>query len=160
MRKITYIAIAAIALAGCERGAQLQPPSVAVPETAVGDEIADVSLIQLIANPDRFEGKKVRVVGYIHREFESNGIYLHKDDYELSIYRNGLWLNGSCASNLKEYNDHYVLMEARFTGKDQGHMGLWSGALSEVTRCVPWVNEPRRSASNNSFKPRPLRGSA
>jgi hypothetical protein len=53
-----------------------------------------------------------------------------------------------------------VLVEARFTGHTHGHMGLWSGSLSDVTRCVIWPGRSPGRASNNSFKPKPLRGSA
>lgn len=50
------------------------------------------SIIDLIANPDLFDGKRIRTFGYIHFEFEGNGIYLHQEDYARSLYLNGLWV--------------------------------------------------------------------
>src|SRR5215469_2482144 len=52
-----------------------------------------LSMVDLIANPELFDGAKVLVVGYVHVEFEGRGIYLHKDDFVYHITRNGLWLS-------------------------------------------------------------------
>jgi len=41
----------------------------------------DVSLIQLIANPQAYDGKTVRITGFLHLEFEGNAIYLHNEDF-------------------------------------------------------------------------------
>lgn len=35
-----------------------------------------VSLIQLIANPEKYDGKQVAVVGFLRLEFEGNALYL------------------------------------------------------------------------------------
>jgi hypothetical protein len=40
----------------------------------------DVSVVQLIANPQLFDGKKVRFVGFLRREFEGDAFYLHRVD--------------------------------------------------------------------------------
>src|SRR5262249_40467238 len=50
-----------------------------------------VSMVDLIANPQLFDGMNVLVAGYVHVEFEGRGIYLHKDDFRYGISRNGLW---------------------------------------------------------------------
>jgi hypothetical protein len=119
-------------------------------------------MIQLIATPERFEGKTVRVIGYLHLEFEGNGLYTHQDDFVHALHRNGVWINiGKCGQPANaSINDNYVLVEGRFTGQANGHMGLWSGSLSEVSRCMIWPGRYPGRASNNSFKPKPLRGSA
>src|SRR6266850_7297599 len=35
-----------------------------------------VSLLELVARPELFDGKRVRVTGYVHLEFEGNALYL------------------------------------------------------------------------------------
>lgn len=40
------------------------------------NEPLDVSMIQLIARPDDFDGEYVRVVGFYRHEFEGNALYL------------------------------------------------------------------------------------
>jgi len=95
------------------------------------------SMIDIIANPDLFDGKRIRTFGYIHFEFEGNGIYLHQEDYTRSLYVNGLWVNLAKNSSPTGCQDRYVLVEGTFRARDRGHMGLWSGAINDITRCMP-----------------------
>lgn len=44
--------------------------------------ICDVSCITLIAEPKKFNGKHIRIIGVLEVGFESNGIYLTQNDYE------------------------------------------------------------------------------
>jgi hypothetical protein len=94
------------------------------------------SIIDLIANPDLFDGKRIRTFGYIHFEFEGNGIYLHQEDYARSLYANGLWVNLAQNVSRVDCQDRYVLVEGTFRARDRGHLGLWSGAIGEITRCM------------------------
>jgi hypothetical protein len=97
------------------------------------------SIVQLLARPEVFDGKKVRVVGFIHLEDEGNGIYLHQEDYQRQLYVNGLWVelrNGIKVES--RCQDRYVLIEGVFHATDRGHLGLWNGAIRDVTRCIDW----------------------
>ena len=94
-------------------------------------DIADVSMVQLIATPERFHGKRVRFTGFVHFEFEGNGIFLHKEDHDQGIFNDGLWIERPAGSTP---NDVYVLVEGAFRADDRGHMGLFSGTLADVTR--------------------------
>jgi hypothetical protein len=58
-----------------------------------GDDAPQVSIIQLIATPAKFDHKKIRIVGYLHLEFEGNAIYLHEDDFRARISENSIWIN-------------------------------------------------------------------
>jgi len=99
----------------------------------------DASLISLIASPKDFDGKQVRVVGFLRLEFEGNAIYLHKEDYIRGIAKNGLWVElDSASKKAAGPRDQYVLIEGTFSMKDQGHMGLWSGSIHKITRIDPW----------------------
>jgi hypothetical protein len=51
-----------------------------------------VSIVQLIATPEKYDGKVVQVMGFLRLEFEGNAIYLHEDDYTHAIYKNGLMI--------------------------------------------------------------------
>ncbi len=100
-------------------------------------EPLDVSLVQLVANPKDYDGKLVRVIGFLRLEYEGNGIYLHEDDYKHSIFKNGLWVNVSEDMHRRkvELDQKYVLIEGTFDAKMTGHMGLWSGSIEKITRC-------------------------
>ncbi|WP_431050535.1 hypothetical protein [Roseateles sp. L2-2] len=101
------------------------------------------SLIQLIAHPKEFDGKRVQIVGFVRLEFEGNAIYLHRDDELHGILKNGLWLNVEklSKSDRLQFDGRYAFVEGTFSMEDQGHLGLWSGALRDITRM-----EPRRSS--------------
>lgn len=49
------------------------------------DEFQDVSVIQLISTPELFNGKDVRVIGFLHLEFEGDAVYVHRDDFDHAI---------------------------------------------------------------------------
>jgi hypothetical protein len=101
-----------------------------------------VSLVQLIAAPNDFNGKYVRVQGFVCIEHEGTAIYLHREDWEHMLTRNGLWLaaNETTPEGSREeaVNGRYALIEGRFVAEKKGHRGLWSGSIEEITRMQPW----------------------
>ena len=97
-----------------------------------------VSIIQLLANPDDYDGKNVRLIGYIHFEFEGAGIYFHKEDFDRRIYANGFWVSLAQGFSPDHCQDRYVLIEGVFDASSTGHMGLWSGTVKDITRCTQW----------------------
>ena len=94
----------------------------------------DLSLIQLIARPEDFDGQYVRVHGFYRAEFEGTALYLHREDYEQGLGKNGFWIT----SGKVQQDRQYVLVEGRFNAKRHGHLGLWSGEIDDVTRMEPW----------------------
>ena len=44
------------------------------PNAGPDDAVEDVSIVQLIAQPEKFEGKRVRFIGFLRIEFEGNAI--------------------------------------------------------------------------------------
>jgi hypothetical protein len=96
---------------------------------------SDVSMISLISVPERFDGQRVRLHGYVHFELEGDGVYLNREDMEHHLYKNGLWVSLAKQISSDRCQDTYALIEGTFRSVDKGHMGLWSGAVTEVTRC-------------------------
>lgn len=95
-----------------------------------------VSLIELIANPLAYDGKEVEVSGYLVVAFESEGIYLHREDYEYSLGRNGIWVDFSKSAVQPQCkNKTYVHIVGRFNAMNRGHRNAWSGAIENVSRC-------------------------
>jgi hypothetical protein len=89
----------------------------------------------LIANPSAFDGKRVRISGYLHLEFEDSAIYLHKEDSDHKLRENAIWIILP-ADPTKEMavrlNNNYVNCEAVFSAKEHGHLGAYSGELSDI----------------------------
>lgn len=106
------------------------------------DVIADdVSLIQLIANPLAYDGRVVRIVGFLHLEFEGDVIYLHEDDFRYGLTKNGIWIDlprDISSKQRKAVNGHYVICTAKFVASMHGHMGMNSGEVENVTRLEVW----------------------
>lgn len=101
-----------------------------------------ISLIELIAKPEAYDGKRVRLIGYVRLEFEGNAIYLSKESYEAGISKNALWLDPPKSSPLAKkhtiWGPGYAVVEGRFDAMDHGHMGAFSGAIKDTTRFDPW----------------------
>ncbi|MBX2970102.1 MAG: hypothetical protein KF803_12090 [Cyclobacteriaceae bacterium] len=102
-----------------------------------------VSIVRLIANPEKYHNKKIQITGYMNLEFEGDAIYLHKEDYEKSLLTNGFWVSFSDKLDQKEIqklNKGYVLIEGTFDMNNHGHMGLFGGEVKEITRIIKWGN--------------------
>jgi hypothetical protein len=96
------------------------------------EEARDVSLIQLIATPERYEGQLVRVVGVAQFGQEESALYLHREDAELLRAANAVWLD--VKQDYKTLAGAFVLAEGRFTAGDRGHLGAFAGELKNVRR--------------------------
>jgi hypothetical protein len=106
------------------------------------------SLIELIARPELYDGKRVRVIGFVNFEFEGNALYVSREDWLQAIYRNGIWVEPHLAlptgierdTTAPEYrpNRRYALLEGTFRRGPTGHLGMWSGSIDSVTRIQGW----------------------
>jgi hypothetical protein len=102
----------------------------------------NVSLIQLISAPERFDGKFIRVVGYVRVEFEGNAIYFHQEDYAQFIPANGLWLDSPpCFKGAKHdepFTSGYALVVGTFIANRPHELSIWSGRISHISLCTPY----------------------
>ena len=96
------------------------------------DTVRRVSLIQLIATPEKFEGHRVQVEGFCRFVFEEHSLYLHREDSELLNTLNAVWLDTSESHG--DLNDSFVRVAGTFTQKGRGHLGMWPGSLVRITR--------------------------
>jgi hypothetical protein len=97
----------------------------------------DVSLLQLIANPVAFDGKRVRVIGFAHIEFEGQDLFLHREDFEHMLLKNALWLDVPLRPEVTKFNGRYMIVEGTFSARSKGHLGNNSGAIIDVSRYDP-----------------------
>ena len=101
----------------------------------------NVSIVQLIANPERYDGKSVQLIGFLRIEFEGTAVYLHREDYERGIEKNALWINlptGMSEAQADAVNGQYVICLGTFDAAHQGHMGLFSGEIKNIERLQLW----------------------
>ena len=101
----------------------------------------DVTMIQLIANSEKYDGQLVRVIGVGNLEFEGNCISLNKEDLKYGV-GNSIWIElGEKAISYEEaqqYNGEYVIIEGVFDKDDCGHMDMFCGSIKNISRYELW----------------------
>lgn len=114
---------------------------------------APVSPIHLIANPEKYDGKRIRLHGFLHYQFEDSALYLSKDDADYLNSANAIWIRYDetvkleilickdikeiakpTPNDFKYFDGRYVVVEGIFNMKNHGHLGVFSGALENVVR--------------------------
>ena len=134
------LACAAVLLSACpsptQPGLHL-PPNCRKPSHDGTCALWDVSIVRLLADPERFDGKPVAIVGFVHLEFEGDAIYLHNEDFIHRVMKNALWVSFADGYKPADCQDRYVEMEGIFSARDTGHMALFSGAVEGITKCTP-----------------------
>ena len=102
----------------------------------------DVSIIELIATPEKYDGKLVRVIGVglietDHGDFEDS-LYLNKEDYEIhtgNSLRLEMGIRAISREDASIFNGKYVIVEGFFKQTDEP---LHSGLLTNVSRYELW----------------------
>jgi hypothetical protein len=109
------------------------------------EEPVAVTMVQLIANPQKFDGKVIRVIGFLRLEFEGNALYLHREDFENAILGDSIWVNVNpeITKQSNALNMHYVILEGFFSSRDHGHMSMFSGTITQIRRAQIWPSHRR-----------------
>jgi hypothetical protein len=103
----------------------------------------EVSMIAVLANPQAFDGKLIRVSGYCSLGFGDNGLYLHREDFQQALFKNGLWLDVEWPlSPTQTVNNRYVTVQGVVDAHRQGHLSLWAAEIRDVRSITP---HPSRS---------------
>jgi hypothetical protein len=94
----------------------------------------DSNFTKLLSEPDKYHNKIVEIVGYVNFEFE--GDYIRLDS---TTYSNRIWIEGVPKELLrKKYfgnlNGRRVMIEGRYNKNLLGHMSMFKGTLTDVTR--------------------------
>lgn len=96
-----------------------------------------VSIIEIIANREKFDGKQIVIKGYLVFDTEKTAIYLSKEDYLYGITKNAIYIfKGSKFSNKlkssgKWNGQGYAKVEGIFSKALDGHNEKYSGSLIE-----------------------------
>jgi len=97
--------------------------------------VSDVSVQELVAAPDKFNGARVRVIAPGRIEFEGSALYATEGALEARAAHQAVWLqlNWPLLPERRALNGKYVLVEGRFVSGSQGHEGMFQGAIVDVT---------------------------
>ena len=123
------------------------------------EQVLDLSLINLIATPERYHGKLVNVTGYIFVGPENMSICPYP--VEVSS-KDCVWINidsGPTASDadqerifkklaaLEKFNKKTATIIARFNKNQQGQFGGWSGELTKIVDVYDYRDQSARETS-------------
>jgi len=100
-------------------------------------DIPNVSLISLIATPERFEEASVRVQGvaYMDSKHYINAIFLTREDRLRGNTANAIFLYLAPAiHNGDRLDGKFVIVEGRFSSVNKGHLNAFPGCLVDVSR--------------------------
>jgi len=102
------------------------------------------SLVELITRPEIYDGRRVRVVGWMNLAIEDSALYLSQTDWENGLTRSAVWIDPppnfliDRGPTGPQPNRRYVIVEGIFKARRRGHMDRYSGALEAVTRLDQW----------------------
>ena len=104
-------------------------------------DITNVSIINLIATPEKYHHKKVRFEGVASIDPEHQAIYLSKNDADRFITKNSvrLLLNENDLIQYVNLNLNYVIIEGVFNAEFRGFADSYSGAIKKITRLELWT---------------------
>lgn len=125
-----------------------QEITIASDSTAINDDksrnvVYSVSMIKLIVTPEKYHDKEVIVSGFLNLEFEGKAIYMHKEDYDNGLNKNGFWVSFTdevTREQLSNSNGKYVMIRGTFDMQRAGHFGLWSGTIKNIVSVTPLPN--------------------
>jgi hypothetical protein len=126
------------------------------PVASAAPEPASVPLVAVIANPDRYDGKRVWVEGFLNLAFEGDALYLGRSDRDAGLMRNSVWVDGP---NFEEpearraLNGRYVMLQGRFNTHSNGHFGMHTGTFEDVSSIVVMYSWEQSIANDFSFHP-------
>ncbi len=159
--KATVLAASVMLLVGCTSSQSTEP----VPLTGI---------TAILASPSAYDGKLVRIQGAAVVRFEASFICPAPETLDSpDSSRNCLWLapgeTDGTAYDVRQLDGKTVEIMGRFNAKYFGHMGAYGGTIAATWGKItgshnmdeaPPPPPPPGSSANNSFKPKPLRGSA
>lgn len=117
-----------------------------------------VSIIRLIATPEKYHNKKVYIIGWAYIGIENLSVCLSKESL---TSKNCLWLDINHNVNSKfgklSYDEKFLLLESFnnkkivvrgvFDANDTGHLGGWSGGIKEIYT-IRGLNPPKKESRN------------
>jgi hypothetical protein len=99
-----------------------------------------VSLLQLIATPERFNGQLVSVMGFLDMSREGDLLYVHQADSENVISANAIWVRRTeqVGRDREQLNMKYVKVVGTFRIGFKEQMGDPSNGIPDVQSVKVW----------------------
>ena len=96
-----------------------------------------ISMIQLIASPEKYENKLVQISGYCINEPEGPVLFLSEEFANQLLYENSIFIRlQKDASFFSDLNKQWIMIEGRYEQDNRGPQGLFSGTLTNIQRVM------------------------
>lgn len=101
-----------------------------------------ISLIHLIQHPEKYHKQEIQVIGFAAVEFEHLALYVSTEAYQHAITKNAVWIEVDRTNEAhKRLHKKFALVQGRFDMEHQGHLRMYSGCITDITRFEAWSNE-------------------
>jgi len=120
-------------------GYEAKLPRASVPEAKLVDALP-TPLVAIIADPERFHGRRVQVIGFLALGGD-NVLYLDKQSFDAANTDNAVALALGWDFVNREapaVSDRYAILEGTFDAQRKGHLGVYRGSLRDITRLGTW----------------------
>lgn len=99
-----------------------------------------VSLLQLIVNPEQYDGKIIGVIGFLSMGREGDLLFVHQEDERHVILENAVQVQETkqMHQDIEKLDNKYVKLTGTFHVNDRGRVPFFSGAVTDVRSCDPW----------------------
>ena len=99
-----------------------------------------VSVVQLIATPEKFDGKLISVIGFLRLEHEGYLLYLGKEDYDNVVLANALWVDATeeMGKNREKLELKYVKIVGTFRAGHENRNLFSAGGITDIRNCQFW----------------------
>ena len=133
MSKHSSIRVAALVCVSCVLAMRAQAPQQPI----------NVSLVQLIATPEKYDGKLVLVSGFLDMGREGDLLFLHEEDDDNVILQNAIWVRRSeqMTKDKLTLNRKYVQVTGVFKVGYTEQLGVPPNGISDV-RDVRFLSDP------------------
>lgn len=100
-----------------------------------------VSMAELLANPEKFHGKHISTEGVWQYEFEDHNLYFNEESRTDMINNLSIWLeipneiHNQYYEQLVKTNGRYVSISGIFNAEENGHYGMSQGSFEKILSC-------------------------
>jgi hypothetical protein len=101
-------------------------------------------MVQLMANPEKYEGKLIGTEGFLMLG-ENPALYLHQEDADHALIMNALWVETTegMRRHRDELHHKYVIVTGTFRMDHFGHHDYFkAGGITKIKSCSPWSPPP------------------
>jgi hypothetical protein len=113
-----------------------------------------VSMLQLIATPEQFNGKLISVIGFVTLDKEGDLLFAHQEDAVHWILGNAIQVaeTKQMFADREKLDQKYVKIIGIFRASDRHRIPFYSGTIEEIGSCDLW-SDPAHPISQR-FKER------